>query len=281
MDRFFVIFLLTLISIKAFSQVNTISGTTSSSSSKEQSKFSGFLTATASSNFYDRTSTDSQASTSVEGILNYKVSNKDILRAYAGVEKDLSQSYENELVDSHIGYLRPVVKKFNKVVSNGLQARLAIPLSKNSRERDSKITGVTVIPFFVANLSPVGATGLTMTYLPMMTKNFHAYKQNRTGTNNTEYAINHVLSNMYNFHDRWSVIANFILAQGWTYNGTYKDPSFSADQSLSFGLTQSAWLSLGHSNGSTLSRFDGGRDSRPELFNKNTSTYFLSLTAIF
>lgn len=239
--------------------------------------FSGNLGLGYNSNLYRPSDYDSQASVSGDLTLNYRVKNGNLIRSYVGGFKETTQGQEWRPNDGWVGWVNNAFwYRSNKVVL-GQQVRFSMPLSRESRDRDTKLTGVSLVPVAIVTLSPA----VTFIYQPQLIKNFHTYQQNRAGSNNTEYAFNHTFVGSISLSDRFYFQPVLVYGDSWTYGGTRKDPIYQVAGEVGYGINNQFTVAAGWSNGGAFRRFEQGSDQTLEVFNNNTSSVYTALYWVF
>ena len=244
-------------------------------------KFFGALSVGYNSNLYERNSSSSVASTSADAVLNYRLNKTNVVRGYVGGSQEQTQGRETRLNDGFVAWVNDGFWKRGPVATIGQQVRLIVPMSDESVKRDERITGVTVAPTFILNLTPVGLTGVMLVYQPAATKNFHKYETNRAFRTNNEFTLSHLFRGIWSFTDRAFLLSDFVYRNAWSYGGISKDPASSYSVSLGYNISDEFSISGGVSTDATIRNFENGADQNIQLFNQNTSSIFLGLTYVF
>jgi hypothetical protein len=239
--------------------------------------FSGNLASTYNSNLMPRDSYDYESSLSADLIMNYRVQGANLVRAYLGGQKEFTQGEEWKPNDGFISWVNNAFWMRSKKLTIGQQMRLSLPLSRESKERDSKITGVSLVPIFMVTLTP----SFMVIYLPQLSRDFHTYEQNRLQKNNIEYSVNNLLVGIWSLTDRlyWQGVTGH--RQAWSYGGTQRDPFYSFSSELGFSLPNNFTIAAGWSNSGNIRRVEQGVDQSFEIFNNNTSTVYSAVYWIF
>lgn len=244
-------------------------------------KVSGNASLGYNSNLYDRTEYAYNSYTSADLTLNYRVSGAHLIRGYFGGFQENEHAKETKLNDGFIGWVNNGFYRRGEILTMGQQVRINLPYSKDSRVRDTKIAGVSVVPVFIANMTPVGIEGLTLIYQPQLIKNMHTYKVNRAGTSNTSYAMNHTLVASYGFLEKFYVQPVFVYGMGWTYNNRKKSDNYQAAFELGYTLPKNLTIAGGWSNAGAIRNFENGNDQTIQVFDKKTSTVYGALYYMF
>jgi len=239
--------------------------------------FSGNISTTLNSNLYNPDTNSYEASASSDIILNYRVKGANLVRAYVGGSQSFTQGREFTPADGFVSWVNNSFWSRSSKLTIGQQVRFAVPMSRESRERDSKVTGVSLVPIFIASLTPK----FMMIYLPQVNRNFHAFKQNRLQNNNVEYSVGNVLVGIYSLSDKlyWQGVGSH--GQAWSYGGTQRDPSFGFSNELGYALPNNLTVAFGWSNSGNIRRVEQGTDQSIELFNNKTSTVYSALYWVF
>jgi hypothetical protein len=272
-------------SVSAQTQVaspNVIQSNAATSLSRESNnKIFGSLSVGQSTNLYERSAIEAQASTSAELVVNYKISGPHLIRAYLGGSQMQTQGKETKLKDGYVAWVNDTFWLQNKTTIIGQHIRLIVPSSKESRLRDERLTGVTLAPIAVLNLTPLGLTGVMLAYQPAATKNFHKYQQNRAFKTNNEYTLAQLFRIAWSFTDNAYIMSDFIYRNAWSYGGIRKDDS--STYNLEIGRTFKGNLNwgVGVSTDATVRNFENGTDESISLFNKNKSSVYTDLTYLF
>jgi hypothetical protein len=188
------------------------------------------------------------------------------------VEQD--QAGETKQLDSFWGFLQPQTAKLG-TVNMSQQLRVHLPTSKESVRRDFKKGGVTYIPSFVQSSGKID-----LIYNPMLVKNFHEYETNRLGSQNTSHAINQNLAIFFNANDMISFGVSGLFTKSWSYNNVEKNDSYNLSTMMNVNVLPYS-VSLGLSQGNSLINSARGADQNIQIFNENTTVYFISFSGVF
>jgi hypothetical protein len=239
--------------------------------------FSGNASLGYNSDLYTRQSYTHAASLSGDLTINYRVKNANLLRATLSGYQETTQGQETKMNDSFVGWVNNGFWRSGEVLTIGQQIRLNMPYSKDSRVRDTKLVGVSVVPVFMANMAPLGIKNVMFIYQPQMIKNFHTYTINRAGTSNTEYAVNHLLVGVYSPTEKLYVQPVFVYGQGWNYSGRKKDDTYQFAFESGYSISAAATIAAGWSNTGSIRNLENGNDQTIQLFDKKTSTVYGAL----
>lgn len=244
---------------------------------KKLPDFSGNFSLGYNTNLYNPDSINNESSVSGDLTVNYRVKNANLLRAYVGGYKETTDGQEWKPNDGFVGWVNNAFWTRGPKLTIGQQVRLNLPYSKESRDRDTKLLGVSVAPLAMVTLAPT----VMVIYLPQVIKNFHTYKQSRTGTGNVEYTTSHTLVGVWSVTDAIYLQPVVGYSQSWTYAGTRRDPGFSASGEIGYSFPNRLTAAVGWTNAGTFRRFENGTDQTFELFNNRTSTVYSALYWIF
>ena len=244
---------------------------------KKPPSYSGNLSLGYNTNLYNPNTYASESSVSGDLTFNYRVKDANLVRAYLGGYKETTQGQEWKPNDGFVGWVNNSFWTRGKKLTIGQQIRANLPYSKESRDRDTKLLGISVAPLVMATLTP----SVMVIYLPQVIKNFHSYKQNRVGSANIEYTTSHTLVGI------WSITDNIYLqpvagySQSWTYDGTRRNPGFSASGEIGYSFASGITWGAGWTNAGSFRRFENGTDQTFELFDNETSTVYTALYWVF
>jgi hypothetical protein len=244
-------------------------------------KVSGSFNLGYSSNLYERSDYAFNSTTDASVILNYNAGSGNLVRGVFSGFQENDHGRETKLNDGFVGWVNNGFWKKGEILTIGQQIRLNMPTSKDSRVRDTKVLGVSLVPVFIANMTPVGITGLTLIYQPQLIKNFHTYKVNRAETSNTSYAAVNTFIASYSFMDKFYIQPVLAYSMGWTYNNRKKDDSYSASAELGYSVLNNLTIAGGWSNTAAIRNLENGNDQTINVFNKKTSLVYGALYYMF
>lgn len=275
MRIFALAFISLLFSLEVFGQSATL--TTSAPANLGGSRWSGFSALGYSTNMYESQSYSSNTSAFMSAVVNYRVTGPNLIRASVSGSKDLNHSEENKLNDGFVGWVNNSFWLTSKVLNIGQQVRAIVPLSKDSRERDGKLTGIAVAPVFVLNLTPVGVRGLSLVYQPQGTKNFHTYKQNRDFQTNPEYGLSQMVMLTWAATDNFYIQPMFIYGYSWSYGGTRRDDSYQLSLETGYSILSSTTIAIGVTNSGLVRNFENATDQTIQVYDRRTASVYSSL----
>lgn len=266
-----------LVFLFAWAQAHAQSTLTQNLSSAKPPKFSGNLGVSYNSNLYEQGSSKNVQSGSADLTVNYRVKDANLIRAYFGGYKEITQGQEWRANDGFVGWVNNGFWGRWEKVTLGQQLRLNVPYSKESRKRDSKHAGVSVVPVASVALTPT----LTFIYQPQLIKNFHTYTVNQVNDNNTSWAINQTAVLSWSFADAWYLQGVYVHGMGWNYEGAKKDDVYQVGGELGYSLTNAFTLAGGWTNAGAIRAFENGNDQTVRVFDNNTSTVYAAVYWIF
>ena len=272
--RLFAVIVLILFCLGRASAQSTL---TQNLSSAKPPQFSGNLGLSYNSNLYNANSNQKLTSASADLVMNYRLKDANLLRAYLSGYKQFTQNEEWRANDGFVGWVNNRFWAKGEKYSLGQQVRLILPLSRESLDRDHRYTGVSVVPVFNVTLTP----SVVFIYQPQFIRNFHKYTVNEAGTNNTAWAMNQTFILSWSFLDAWYLQGIYVHGSAWNYQGSKKDDTYQVGGELGRSLTQTITLALGWSNAGALHNWENGNDQTIRVFDNSTSTVYGSLYWIF
>ena len=246
-------------------------------SSNKVPKLSGNTSLGYNSNFARQTSADSEQSISADLTLNYRIKDAHLLRGYLGGFKELTQGQEYKPQDGFLAWVNNRFWGNTGKFTFGQQVRLNLPLSRESRDRDTKLAGVSLVPVMMVNVSP----SVLFIYQPQLTRNFSTYEENRLGNKNVEWSTQQVFVGVVSITDNLYLQPVLVYAQAWSYGGTRRDPSYQAAGEIGYSVGKGLTVATGWTNAGSIQRLQQGPDQSIEIFNNNTSTFYTSLYWVF
>lgn len=240
-------------------------------------KFSGNTGIGYNSNFARQRTSDSEQSISGDFTLNYRVSGSNLIRGYFGGTKEMTQGQEWLPSDGFVAWVNNAFWGRHGRVTIGQQVRVHAPFSKESRLRDTKYTGVSLIPVFLVSVTPA----VLFIYQPNASKSFHTYKVNKLGNRNAEYGLSHTAAVAWSITDQVYFQPTAIYRNSWSYGGTSRDPSYAVAGELGYSFNSGVTIAAGWTNEEAMRRFENGADTDLQAFDNNTSTFYTSLYWVF
>lgn len=272
------IILISLISAQAaWAQLTTLQ----TQAPSQRSNWSGFSSMGYSSNMYSQGTSSAQAFGSASILANYRFSGENLARASFSGFQEQNKGREAKLNDGFIGWVNNGFWKKGKVLTVGQQVRAVVPSSKESRVRDEKLLGVSVIPSLMFNMTPVGLTGATLIYQPGLTKNFHSTQQNKTFQNNTSFTASQTFALAWSLTDKIYIQPVFAYVMGWSYGGVKRPDSYQVSFESGYNINSNLITSLGVTNAGAIRNFENGNDQTIQLFNNRTASLYMDLTYVF
>ncbi len=271
------LFIATFLMIVSASVAHAQSTLTQNLTAQKLPKVSGNMGVGYNSNFARQNTSDSEQSISGDMTLNYRVSGANLIRGYFGGQKEITQGQEWSPTDGFAAWVNNAFWGRHGRVTIGQQVRLHAPFSKESRLRDTKYTGVSLIPVFLVSVTPA----VLFIYQPNASKSFHTYKVNKEGNLNAEYGLSHTAAVAWSITDHVYFQPTFIYRNSWSYGGTSRNPSYAAAGELGYSFTSGLTLATGWTNEQSMRRFENGADTTVKPFDNNTSTFYTSLYWVF
>ena len=259
------------------SPLNMLTGNIGASSSK----FHGSVSVGYSSNLYERDAYESESMGTYSARLDYTLKGANLLRAFVSGYQQDQQGQEHKFNDGFLAWVNNSFWRRGNIVTIGQQVRFVAPMSKESIQRDERLTGVTLAPVFIFNLTPAGLTGVTLVYLPQLTKNFHKYETNRAFNNNTEYSLSNILSLSYSFTDNWYWRNDFVYGNGWSYGGVKRDDNWQFATEIGYTFRNGVNIGGGLTNAGAIRNLEYGNDQTINLFNDRTASVYTDLSYFF
>jgi len=240
-------------------------------------KLSGNTSLGYNSNFARQTSADSEQSISADLTLNYRLKDANILRGYFGAFKELTQGQEYKPQDGSVSWVNNGFWGRTGKFTFGQQVRLNLPYSRESRDRDTKLAGVSLVPVMMVNVSP----SVLFIYQPQVIRNFHTYEENRLGAKNVEWSTNHLFVGVISITDNLYLQPVLVYGQSWAYGGTRRDPTFQSAGEVGYTVGGGFTVAAGWTNAGSIQRVEQGPGQDFEVFDNNTSTFYTSLYWVF
>ena len=143
-------------------------------------------------------------------------------------------------------------KELNPYLTMRGAVSFGLPLSKDRRERESYLTGISLLPELDLDMTRAGMPWLSAAYLFNPARLFHRFYENTNGTSNKEYSLTNDLTVSFQFSQKWSFSSEYIYATQWTYNGAQTN-TFEWDQTIAYSVTPTMNISGGiGTSGDTL-----------------------------
>jgi len=246
-------------------------------SSTTQPAFSGNFALGYTSNLYEPGTASQDRSVSGDLTMNYRVQGANLVRGYFGGYKQHDDAEEWKSNDGFVGWVNNGFWHRGEKYTFGQQVRVQLPFSKESRVRDTKLTGVSLVPVMQAKLAP----SVLFIYQPQLIKNFHTYTVNRAGTSNTSWAINQLALISWSVTDSIYLQPLLVYGTAWSYKGTKKDDVFQTGAELGYGINNTFTIAGGWTNAGAIRSFENGNDQTIRVFDENTSTVYAALYLVF
>ncbi len=229
------------------------------------------------SNLYEPGTASQDRNVSGDLTVNYRAAGANLVRGFLSGYKQLDQGEEWRPNDGWVGWVNNAFWHKGEKYTLGQQVRVHIPASKESRDRDTKVTGVSLVPVFQANLAPT----VLFIYQPQFIKNAHTYEVSRANVSNTSWAINQVAILSWSITDALYFQPSLVYGTAWSYNETKKDDVFIFASEFGYGINQTFTVAAGWSNSGAIRSLENGNDQTIRVFDENTSTVYAALYLVF
>jgi len=270
---------LILLVLLAWTRAWAQSTLTQNLSTQKPPVFSGNLGLSYNSNLYQPESRSNahNSSGSADLTVNYRVKDANIIRAYFGGFKEFTDGQEWRPNDGFVGWVNNSFWTRKERYSLGQQVRLNIPYSKESRKRDTKVAGISVVPVVSVILAPT----LTFIYQPQLIHNLHTYTVNQENTNNTQWAVNQTFVLSWSMSEKFYLQGVYVHGMGWNYHGAKKDDVYQVGGELGYSISNAFIIAGGWNNSGGIRAYENGNDQTVRIFDNNTSTVYAALYWIF
>ena len=237
----------------------------------QRNKYSAFISATAITDSKQTSDDTKDYNSSLALILGYQLNSDYRLGLVTSLVKNLNQTYEENINDStfSVAY-KPVA------LGNGYlvipRALFTIPTSKNSKVRDDMNGAASVAGTFIKQVN----SKLSLVATPLITAYSHKYTTNRINNVNKQYSASESLNINYSFTDKFFTSASLQFAQSWSYRGTKRDDQYGTDFSANYMPQSQVTVSAGISTGGQIYRNQKGPDSAIEVYDPNSTSFYLN-----
>lgn len=267
------------VSTKQSSTSNSSSSTATSTTSvlpgnnqlTQRNKYSATLSATAITDSKQTSDSTKDYNSSFAILLGYQLNSNYRLGLVTSLTKNLNQTYEENINDSTFTVAYKPVS-----LGNGYllipRALFTIPTSKNSKVRDDMNGAGSLSGTFIKQIN----SKLSLTATPIITAYSHKYTTNRIGNVNKQYSASESLNVNYSFTDKFFTSASLSFVQSWSYRGTKRDDQYGTDLSANYMPQSQITLSAGISTGGQIYRNQKGPDSAIEVYDPNTTSFYLN-----
>ncbi len=240
--------------------------------SANKKSFHSTLQLSRSSNFYKSGSADSEVSTDLLIYPSYAFSEKLSLSAKAIITKEETQGKNTLLSNTKLG-LKIAGPQITENTKSSFGIGGILPTNTQNRQTE-RLKGGASLSASISNISG----NLNSAYTLIAQRNFHEFTVNADGAPNVEQTLAHDLTLEYAFNDSWSVSAEGIYKQGWTYKN-FQRQTFSTGADLSFSFNKELSFSVGVANQGNAFKANG-TESNISVYDQNTSTVSASLTFV-
>lgn len=235
----------------------------------------GFLTNTFSTSVTNLGADERQTSNELQ-LLTWKQINK-LLRADLFVSASQSLHGERRLLlqNTMLGLMHTPVPVLGDVLSYRLKVTVILPTNENDRELASLRGAVVLGNRFFINIKALPA--LSSFYQLNLSKSFHGYETTASGESNNQFSVGHTLLTNFDIGKFYVQVVPRVSSR-WTYEGT---PSSSFELAEEVGVNLGRFsLGVGHTNSDNLVKANG-RDSNFSVFDRDTSTYYMTANLSF
>lgn len=203
--------------------------------------------------------------------LGYKLNSDYKLGLSTSIVKNFSNSYEETIADSSLSLGYRAIE-LGAGVTVAPKVVITLPTSKTSRVRDDMNGGLTL----AAGFSKAINSRLTASFSPVVSAYSHKYTTNRINRVNKQYSSSEGFSLSYSVNDSLSASVGLSFAQSWSYRGTKRDDQYGTDFSLSYQIEEKSSLTAGMSTGGQIYRSQKGPDSAIEVYDPNSTSFYLT-----
>jgi hypothetical protein len=193
-------------------------------------------------------------------------------------QQDLRGDQDTTVYKASVSLSRAPIA-LNPFVSFQSAVSVGLPLSASRRDRESYLTGVSLIPR--VTLDPSGGRGgkLQAYWEGSVARLFHRYDTQTNGASNNRYSASNEIGAGYDLGKGLSLSASYLYSMMWTYKGNQR-AKFSFDGSLDWQVSEPMSVGLGYSNGGDPLK-DNGIDSNIAVFDAENSSVSAGVTFVF
>jgi hypothetical protein len=243
------------------------------------SKSTSIFSATTQVNNRELDDVDNELKTFISWLYIRPISKTFQLLSLVNISSEQTGEQRTQVEDSWVN-LRSVLYQdsYNRFL---VDTRAVFGLSENSRKRDERFGGITLIPRLDANLAPVGFTNVNIMTQLRFTQNFHRFKTDGGGDSNNEYVISAIVMPNVQINKKWSAALFARYDQAYTYRRTQVAPRFSLEESVTYQMKPNLLLTLAHNNSGQIVNNELGVDASLRVFDESSSTYYLRVDYIY
>ena len=121
--------------------------------------------------------------------------------------------------------------------------------------------------------------GLSVIYIPRLTRGFYTKEVSTTGKSLNEYALSHTLVGSYQITDKLSIELAGLYSTGWTFQGNVRE-NFNISEELSWQLNSKISLAIGHSNSGNV-KAANGESIDIDIYDPNASEVYGSVSYMY
>lgn len=241
-------------------------------SSSTNKGFHSTLQLSRSSNFYKEGTADNETSTDLLINPSYSLSEQLSIAAKSTLSHDETKAKDTTLSNTSIS-----LKIKGPQISDNTQSNFVVggllPTNTENKKTE-RLQGGAILGTSVSNT----LLNLTTTYALILQRNFHEYTVNADGRPNVQYSLKHDLTLEYAFSDLWSISADGIYKNGWTYKN-FERHTFATEIDLNYNVNKQLSISVGLANeGNALK--PNGTESNISVYDENTSKILASVTFV-
>jgi len=227
-----------------------------------------------STNLAELNSLENSSNLDLEISPQYTLNSKQSITGSFSVSKELQGEQTLSLINDAVIVFSQKGPAIGKNISSGISLQETIPLSKDSRERDSLLSSVTIRPGLSLK-TKYGNFG----YKLGITRHLHAFTSTTYGKSNFKWGLGNSLSYGTQFTEKLGFSLSLSFNNAWTYLGALSQ-NFSGVEELSYDVSSAAAVSIGHRNAGSAIKADGVT-SNLEIFNSNNSIIYTSFSYNF
>ncbi|MDB2387199.1 hypothetical protein N9W21_07640 [Shewanella sp.] len=242
----------------------------SAANSSTTSHWSGYVSATATSNVFRQSEPSSYQSISGNGRIGYRDTWGSIRLSVGGeLETHHNTSY---YYDSLLEYRTPV-NNINENWSMLASAGLYLPTSHNSQK--NKLNAAPRLAGYVFyRPSPQWSVYLS----PRVRYNAYQHKIGRQGEHFVEHRVDMLADITWHFSDHWYLDVSGSYAMAKKFNSSRYDNLFTATQEIGWEFAPQWIAAIGHNNSGTFYDPERGSSHGFEIYDKRSSVFYLSIT---
>jgi hypothetical protein len=242
----------------------------SAANTSSKSHWSGYISATATSNIFEQSAPSSYQSISGNGRIAYR-DDWGSLRVSVGgeVETHHDQSY---YYDTLLEYRTPSKELANDWTLLG-SAGVFLPTSHTSQENK-----LQAAPRVAGYLFYRPSKDWNFYLSPRFKYNAYKYETGRQGEHFVEHQIDILADATWQFIDNWYVDVSGSYRMAKSFNTNRYDNLFTASEEIGWEFSPSWIVAVGHNNSGGFYDPERGQSHNFELYDKRSSVFYLSMT---